>query len=338
MATLNYSRRLQNLQQRKFDPLLNESMLSKSFSRIDIPEDLKYLIESMQPIPDKSTLKSREAISRVENHLENGFDLSFTRAYRNQGSLQTNTHINASDCDFLAIINGYYYTGPNVPIIDPYKGVPSNDIKEFRRQAVKIMKDTYDEVNDTNEKCISIRNKSLGRKVDIVFAFWYNIQEYINTNDEYYRGVKFKPDQIQADFPFAHIRCVNNKGNSTYDGSRKAIRLLKTLKADCVHELTEVKSFHITGIVHSLSNENLIYYSGREIFIARAISNHLDLILDNSQYRKSIKSPNGCENVFADDNSLHDLKIIKGDLDTLLEDASKDLKQNNFLEKALIEY
>lgn len=87
MATLDYKRRLENLQNRKFDNDLNKSVLSKSFSRTDFPENVKYLMESMLPIESNYNNKTIEAAQRVQNHLEKGFNLHYSRAYRNQGSV-----------------------------------------------------------------------------------------------------------------------------------------------------------------------------------------------------------------------------------------------------------
>ncbi|SFO79663.1 hypothetical protein SAMN04488519_1176 [Algoriphagus ornithinivorans] len=50
MATINYTKRLENIQSRKFDRELNESVLSKTFSSREIPENVKYLAESMRKI------------------------------------------------------------------------------------------------------------------------------------------------------------------------------------------------------------------------------------------------------------------------------------------------
>jgi len=338
MATLNYTQRLANLQKRRFDNNLNESIISKSFNRADIPEDLKYLAESMKPITKDSTNRTIEAANRVQKHLEKGFNLNFSRAYRTQGSIMSNTHIKVSDFDFLTIIDGYYYTEPGIPILSPYQGVPTDDITELRKQSLSILKDIYDEVDNSNEKCISIFNKALNRKVDIVFAFWYNTVRFNETNDEYYRGVKFKTSQIQADYPFAHIKLVNDKGDNTLDGSRKAIRLLKSLKEDCDTSLKNIKSFHLTTIVHSIENTLLNFTPGNEIKIAQALSTKIADILDNPQYRKSIKSPNGIETPLIEDDLIPDIKILKQDLDILIEDSAKDLFRSDFLQKAILTY
>ena len=53
MATIDYTKRLKNIQERKFDTELNESVLSKSFSDTGLPENIKYLAESMRKIDQK---------------------------------------------------------------------------------------------------------------------------------------------------------------------------------------------------------------------------------------------------------------------------------------------
>jgi hypothetical protein len=338
MAILNYTQRLNNIQNRRFDKELNESLLSKSFSRSDIPEDVKYMFEAMQPISKKSTERTLDAAARVHKHLENGFNLNFSRAYRNQGSVMSDTHIKASDFDFLAIIDRYHYVEPSMTVYSPYEGVPADDLVELRKQAVKIMKATYDVVDDTHEKCISIFNKALNRKIDIVFGFWYNTTQYESSSDEFYRGIKFKTYQSQPDYPFAHIRLVNNKGTRTYDGSRKGIRLLKTLKDDCETKLEKIKSFHLTSIVHSIEDGILHFAPGNEIKIAKSVSAEMQKILDDFDYRKSIKSPNGIETPLANDNLVADIKRLKEDLDILIEDASKDIYKSYYLQKAILSY
>lgn len=338
MSTLNYTRRLANLKNRRFDYSLNESTISKSFSSLDIPEDIKYLAESMKPISNKSTESAIEAARRVQNHLEAKYELNFRRAYRTQGSIMSNTHIKVSDFDFLAIIDGYHYLEVGLPNDSPYQGIPSDDIAELRAQSLKIMESIYDEVDDSNDKCISIFNKALKRKVDIVFAFWYNTSQYNNSNNEYYRGIKFKTNQTQPDYPFAHIKIVNDKGQSTLDGSRRGIRLLKTLKEDCDQNIKNIKSFHLTTIVHSIDNSLLNFSPGREINIAQALSSKLKTVIDNSEYRKSLKSPNGIETPLFDDKLVPNLQYLKNDLDLLIEDSAKDLFKSNVLQKAILTY
>lgn len=346
MATLNYTNRLANIQNRKFDRELNESVLSKSFDTRQFPDDVKYLLESMRPIDQKYNDKTVTAAQRVQKHLQDGFDLHFDRAYRTQGSVKTSTNIRVhSDFDLLTIVDRYHYLENKKG--DYSSSDPNQDIKELRKQATKILKSIYDEVDDSHEKCISIFNKSLGRKVDIVFGYWYHSDIYEETkhqrNDEYYRGIylyKFPngPRNNKADFPFAHIFQVNLKGDNTKDGLRRTIRLLKNLKADSDIELKKLKSFHITSIAHSIEDSNLIYVPGLELALAKAASVQMHRIIEDPVYRKQIKSPNGTEYPLVADDLVSDIKLLKKDLDLLIEDSSKDIMKSNVLEKAIITY
>ncbi len=335
---IDYEKRLQNLSARRYDNELNESVLTKSFSSTSIPKNIKYLMESMVKIDKRYNNRTIEAARRVQKHLEDGYDLHFSRTYRTQGSVTTSTNIKVhSDFDLLTIINRYHYNGIGVPNDNPYNDSdPNSDIKKLRKQSEEIMDEIYDEVDKTGKKNIAIFNKSLNRKVDIVFCFWYNSKKYEETSDEYYRGIylfDFTKNEKILDYPFAHIDQVNSKGDATNDGSRKAIRLLKTLKAD--NEDIELSSFHLTTIVHSIDNTKLYYRTGGEISIAKVVSNQLEKIILDSHYRKSIESPNGTEKPLKDD-TVDDMKKIKADLDELIADVQKEFYLNYFQKGEII--
>ncbi|QCK15566.1 hypothetical protein [Mangrovivirga cuniculi] len=335
---IDYERRLQNLQARRFDKELNESVLTKSFSSTSIPKNIKYLMESMVKIDKKYNDRTLEAAKRVQKHLENGYDLHFSRAYRTQGSVTTSTNIKVhSDFDLLTIIDRYHFNGIGVPNNNPYTdSEPNSDIKKLRSQSEKIMDNIYDEVDKSGKKNISIFNKSLNRKVDIVFCFWFNSKKYEDTLNEYYRGVylfDFTEDERILDYPFAHISQVNTKGDNTNDGSRKGIRLLKTLKAD--NEEIDLSSFHLTTIVHSIQNSELYFLKGKEIDIAKAISNQLQKLINDPEYRRNVESPNGTEKPLKDD-TIDGMKTIKSDLDELIADVHKELYLGYFQKGELI--
>jgi hypothetical protein len=345
MASLNYTKRLANLQNRRFDRELNESLISKSFNALNIPDNVKYMVESMLPIDQKYNSRTIDAVKRVQEHLQGRFNLHFDRAYRTQGSVRTGTNIKVhSDIDLLTIIDKYFY--PEIFNGNTYTDSdPNEDIKELRKQATKILKGIYDEVDETHDKCVSIFNKSLNRKVDVVFGFWYNSQKYEQTkgegNDEYYRGIylyKFPNGPRELDYPFAHIHQVNSKGDTTTDGSRRGIRLLKTLRADSDTELKSLKSFHLTTIVHSIENNKLAYSRGNELSIAKALSEEMNKLIQDPTYRKGIKSPNGTETPLEKDEIVPEIKNLKGDLDTLIEDSAREILNSQVIKKAILTY
>ncbi|MEQ1584938.1 MAG: hypothetical protein ABL895_03605 [Cyclobacteriaceae bacterium] len=341
MATINYSKRLQNIQDRKFDKELNESVVSKTFSSRELPENIKYLAESMRKIEQKYNARTFEAAQKVQNHLQGKLNLHFNRVYKTQGSVITNTNIKVhSDFDLLTIIDRYHYNEPGTPNSSDYtESNPDEDINSLRVQSTKIMKDTYDEVDTTGKKGISIFNKSLNRKVDIVFCFWYHSKKYIETKDEHYKGIylyEFPTKTKILDYPFAHINNVNYKGDKTNDGARKGIRLLKNLKADADSKIN-LSSFHLTTIVHSIENSLLNYNLGSEILIAKAISEKMNTFIIDSSQRKAAKSPNGTETPLEDDSVVPEIKKIKEDLDTLIIDTAKELNSAT-VKRVLLNY
>jgi hypothetical protein len=336
MASLNYSARLQNLQNRKFDPELKKSLLSESFGKNLIPENMEYLIESMRPIDKAYNDKTIDAANRVQGHLEKGYQLPVTVNYKTQGSVTTGTNIKVhSDFDLLTIIDTYHYLPLGVQPTNPYNlTVPEEDIVELRKQTIAIMDENYDEVDDSGEKSISIFNKALHRKVDIVFCYWYHSQEFINTGNEFYKGIQlynFPKKSRIIDYPFAHIANVNYKGVTTVDGSKRGIRLLKNMKADGDIKLN---SFQLTSIVHSIIDINLTYSSGREIGIAKAISEKLDILISDEKQRKDVKSPNGTESPLSDEKTIAPMKQLKSDLDELILDCGKEIR-STILQKAI---
>lgn len=341
MAELNYQKRLQNLQNRRFDRDLNESALTKSFSTSDLPENIKYLVESMQPIDDKYNTKTVTAAVNVQKHLERGYDLHFRRAYATQGSVMTGTNIKVhSDVDLLTVIDRYFY--PQGQPTHPYTySDPNTDIKDLRKQSVTILKRQYDIVDDKGDKSISIVNQNLNRKVDIVPSFWYKSDKYFETNNDHYKGVYLFdfPKEIKLlDYPFATINNLNHKGNATNDGFRRGVRLLKTLRADCESELETLKSFQLTTIVYNIDTILLNYPDNSDFDIAKAISVEMEKLIVDPDYRCSLKSSNGIEKPLKKIGIVEDLKRLKIDLDQLIFDASNDMRNSTNVKRNILSY
>ena len=341
MASINYQKRLINLQNRKFDSDLRESALTKSFSTSSLPENIKYLVESMQPIDRKYNSKTLTAAENVQTHLERDLDLHFGRVYKNQGSVTTGTNIKVhSDIDLLTIINRYHFPQGISP--NPYTASdPYEDIKELRKQAVQVLKRQYDIVDNTGEKNFFIINKNLDRKVDIVPCFWYESDKYKETNDEHYKGIylfDFKSETKHRDFPFATINNSNHKGDATNDGFRRGVRLLKTLSADCDVEIKTLKSFQLTSIAYSIDNGLLMYQRGSELQIAQQLSNAMSRMIEDPTYRQSILSPNGTEFPLLSSTTVPDLKRLKEDLDQLILDSSEDVGRSLSVRTNILSY
>ena len=142
----------------------------------------------------------------------------------------------------------------------------------------------------------------------------------------------------QQDLPFATIHNVNSKGDATNDGSRRGIRLLKTLKADADEKWESLKSFQLMSIVHQIPDGHITYSAGRELAIAKAISSEIERLITYPEYRKGVQSPNGLENPFQNDSTVPDLKKLKADLDTVIFDSEEELDKVQLYKRALASY
>ncbi len=74
--------KLADLRARKSDFLLNEAVLSKSFSKSELPENVRYVFESMRKIDHEYTNKTYEEAKRVENQIRNGVGCVFENLFR----------------------------------------------------------------------------------------------------------------------------------------------------------------------------------------------------------------------------------------------------------------
>jgi hypothetical protein len=138
MPVLNYTQRLTNLQNRKFDKEFNESIISKSFGLKKLSDNVKYLVKSMRPIHEKYNARTLDAANKVLKHLQEGYDLHFNRAYRIQGSVKTSTNIKVhSDLDLLTVIDRYYF--PEIRRSEAYTwSDPDEDIKSLEHNQKKF--------------------------------------------------------------------------------------------------------------------------------------------------------------------------------------------------------
>ena len=80
------------------------------------------------------------------------------------------------------------------------------------------------------------------------------------------------------------------------------------------------------------------YSSGEELKIAQAISKELQHLIADSVYRKSVKSPNGIENPLEKDETVAELRKLKYDLDSLIEDSAKEILNSDVIKRAILTY
>ncbi len=326
----NYTQRLSKLESRRFDPQLQRSILSKSYTDFRNGKSVKYALESMHEIDAAYTKNTYLASDNVRSALATGLSKKgIFVEYRLQGSVETNTHIKLhSDIDVLVFTDKFHIVEPPITVSNYYKGDPLADLRELRVECFNVLHSIYKEVDNSNSKCIQVFPTNPKRKVDVVPSNWINTNEYIQTNREIHRGVHvYNKDEHsrQKDFPFLHIFNINEKDKHTIGSVKDLIRLLKTLKADSDTEI-KLSSFEISSIVYDMPNYSLIKPSNNKLLLLEEASSHLDKLINDNYYRENLISPNGKERVFGSDTSkISALKNLKVEIVDLQEDIMEEL-------------
>lgn len=327
----DYSKRLEQLRRRRTDHRIEKSILSESFWKSELGESIKYALESMKEIDPDYTKNTYVASEKVSENIKKGLEkIPIDIEFRNQGSVETNTHIKLhSDIDLLVILKTFETLEKPQEPSSPYKGDALQDLKQLRNESFRVLDSVYDTVDNSNAKAIKVYPTNPKRMVDVVSANWFNSNEYAtNGRRELYRGINIynKDEHSRSrDFPFLHIERVNNKEPMTNGGFKKLVRLLKTLKVDADVEI-KLNSFEITCALYVIPNEKLNLPEVNQLLLLPVASEQLNKLITNEAYRQSLKSPNGKENAFPDDKKVIELKKLKREVDDLMSDIKKDLE------------
>jgi hypothetical protein len=295
--------RLDRLNQRRIDnDITDAKLLNEVYRSLEQSDSVRYVIGSMQPIDPTYTKNTYAQAERVRNQLEN--NLSETCDYEYQGSVTNDTHIKAkSDIDLLIITKKYHgLEKPQVPA-NPYKGNPLDDLKRLRKDAEDTLRLAFPkaDLDTSGSKSICIEGGSLTRKVDVVPSNWYDTNEYIETNNSFYRGVEILDKSIPcrlANTPFLHNVWIEDKDGKTSGGMRKACRLMKSLKYDT--ENINLSSYDIVSIAFNMPDEALNQQRGNELMILNTCLSYCQQLQSDSVMRNSIQVPDKHRKVFAE--------------------------------------
>ena len=300
-------------------------ILNKSYQRIQFPETVKYIIESMQEMDSAYTLNSYKEGERVKSHLE---DLTFDVSFEYQGSVTNNTHIKAhSDIDLLVIIEKFFSLEHPLKPQNPYSGNPIDDLYELRGECNQIFESVYTSVDiDNSGSCaISLSGGSLRRKVDVVPSNWYETVKYRETNLSYYKGIQVldKTTMIRnINYPFLNNQLIEQKDIDCNYNYRKAIRLLKNIKADADNEIN-ISSYDIIAILfHMTDDKYLVSYYPLNILIN--IEKHFNYLITYPNYFNQLNVPDNSRKI-SEKTSITDLRDMKNEITNLKNQATMEL-------------
>lgn len=313
----------------------------EAFEKLKEPAGVKYTIGAMAPVDSKYTVISKQEGDRVADNLISKLESNGESVTKKlQGSVALNIHIRGySDVDVLIIV-----TNPvniELPKVDPSKYLPSSDsrslldiIKDVRNKSETLLSMGFPKavVDCSGNKSIAISGGSLTRKVDIVPAIWFDTINYQKTGSEHDRGIKIynKQDhQLLLNYPFLHIKEINEK-NELYSGNLKCIiRLMKNLIADMPeykkNVVKNLSSYDLAAIGYHM-DQNLQIPTYMRLALVERLRTHLSLLLKYKEYRECLLVPDRSRKIFNTENKTAALEILHKEITDLAYSIFKELK------------
>ncbi|MDP5587014.1 hypothetical protein P3785_29165 [Pseudomonas aeruginosa] len=318
-----------DVRKREFFETLNESA------------GVKYAIGAMAAVDEAATKVSIREGERVADSLIKSLSSegeSVTK--RLQGSVALDIHIKGhSDVDMLILV-----TNPvnvELPKVVPNGYLPSSDprsllqiIRDVRAKSERILPVNFPKANVdcSSSKCICVSGGSLAREVDVVPAIWFDTIKYQSSSQDHDRGVKIynkSDDEFLLNFPFTHIKLVNDR-DALYGGNLKSvIRLMKNMIADMPdykkRVVKQLSSYDLAAIGYHM-NENLYAPYYMKLSLIEKTRAHLAFLLAAKDYRSSLSVPDQGRKIFDNDGKVEALSILSKEMDDLAVSIFKELQ------------
>jgi hypothetical protein len=328
---------------------LNESL------NIPATEINEYVRVSMRGVHPDYTYLSKEAAKEVIKHLEksHGKEVDF----KFQGSIETNTHIwSENDVDVVQITNkshnsdheglkkaineSHKYTfeenrnlKKHFDNYNLYSGDQMYDLKSLRIKTENVLTKEYDEVSTEKAKAVCVKMQNPKRSVDVVTASNYRPLDYLKSNCDYKQGIqvydKSSDSKLSVEYPFWSIKLIQEKNIIVQGRLKKLIRFLKNVKFDTgigIERKLSISSFDINAICYDIETDK--YISLHYLQLVKVISDQLEKLINNSDYRNNLRSIDMQEFIFKDkeNSKLEDLIILKNSVDLILEGIIYEIK------------
>ncbi|MDD9158403.1 hypothetical protein PVK64_19750 [Aliivibrio sp. S4TY2] len=312
----------------------------EAFENLRESAGVKYTIGAMAPVEEKSTQISIDEGNRVAESLIRSLNnLGESVITRLQGSVALDIHIKGhSDVDMLIIVtNPVNVEQPQiVPSLyteatDPRSLV--NIAKDIRYKSEAILPNNFPrvDVDCSGNKSIALSGGSLKRKVDIVPAVWFDSIKYQQSSDESERGIKIynkKDHELILNFPFTHIKLINER-DQRYQGNLKCvIRLMKNMIADMPEGKKQIakklSSYDLASIAYDM-DMSLSVASYMRLGLVEKIRSHLFTLLAVKVYRENLDVPDKSRKVFDHDSKVKALEVLEKEFSDLALSIYKEL-------------
>lgn len=352
MSKRDYTSRNQKLRNRRLGSeaiaksdgvTFDAAPLVESYEKRAKSESLKYALGAMQEVEKKYTEISFEQGNRVSNQLTNGMTArQKSIEIKLQGSLALNIHLRRySDVDLLVFPLAFFLydqTGPKSSTYSPSDKDRIQVVKELRSNCATILASAFPQalVDESGAKCITLSGGSLSRSVDVVPALWFDTSSYQTTLALAERGVEIFDShklELNGNFPFKYMEHINNKDTSTIGGTKKAIRLLKTLKYDADSEVG-ISSFDIASLVWHMPDVSLRYPNYLEPALLVSIQNFLNQLCGNRAYAETLLVADGTRKIIRSSDDFSALIALNEELKDLIESIASELKPYEAIDAA----
>nr|WP_315483238.1 hypothetical protein [uncultured Undibacterium sp.] len=345
----NFDTKLNNLRQRRSDQRrlataalsldsLYKGPVQEAYEKRSQNNATKYALGAMQQVDPAYTQNSIEQGERVKNQLKRNLDGEIAVEFEYQGSVPLNVHIRGvSDVDLLVLRKDTYTYDPAGPRgkRGEYVGWHGESmvtlLTQLRNRCGNILRAAFPEarVDTSGSKSIAIDGGSLSRKVDVVPSHWHDTIGYQISGDRKDRAVcilETSTKQTVTNFPFLHMHHIQIKDISTMGGAKKAIRLLKTLKADSEKsESITLNSYDIASLVWHMDQSILSVYQWQELSLLANLQNALSHYIYNKEALMRLRTPDNTRCIINSEDKFNALVILFLEFITLSEAVGREI-------------
>jgi hypothetical protein len=310
-----------------------KSLTEESYvRRVPSQKHTQYAIGAMQPVDEEYTKISIAEAERVGKQLDSGLrSRGINVGFRLQGSVPCDIHIRGvSDVDLLVLDEAFFTydaAGPRAQaghFNSPVSYTPVSALLALRSGTEAVLKERFPaaDVDKTGTKAVKLSGGSLRRPVDVVPSHWHDTADYQATRREADRGVHILDKSIPSsvlNMPFRHIERISQRDALARTGLKKAIRLLKNVKADAIEDGTKINlpSFDIAALMWHADVAALAAGSMFELAIVAATTRHLDYLARNATVAKTLMVPDGSRAIFNNAEKFEGLIQLSLEMDDL---------------------
>ncbi|CDM91671.1 hypothetical protein [Xenorhabdus bovienii] len=310
---------------------LNKAAFTEKWeTRGKLDSATRYALGAMQEVDLNYTRICYETAERVENQLKSGLSKEGINAsFHLQGSVPLNIHIKGvSDVDLITIDEALLLVDREGIKASSYPAATRSALdvlRTLRNKAADVLDAAFPaaRVDRSGAKSLKITGGSLPREVDVVPAIWWDTSNYQRFQQEEYRGIAIydsKNYEYICNLPFLHIKRIEDRCDRSFGGLRKAIRLLKNLRADAVIDdlHIDLSSYDIASIMYHADISNLSYNRFFELAVLAETQRWLRYLCDNFSFAQTLYVPNETRKIFEKASMYAELKKLSQITDNLV--------------------